>query len=249
MVVTLSGKCDFTVVLLRKKRQSAAGSASASNPFPINFCAMSAVNYLPPFAAFVNTESLEIQPNTGGYVKYVRELSGIYADREHFQQLLERRGDEIAYRVNELRFTERESDLITGISVLNPGKVGSEFFMTRGHLHQRADRPETYFCLAGHGILLMENLEGKVETAEMRPGTLVYVPPFWVHRSVNVGSEIFATLFSYPADSGQNFEIVQKAGGFNSLVVDDDQAGWKLMPNPRYTARARAEIEAYTRAE
>jgi glucose-6-phosphate isomerase, archaeal len=217
--------------------------------FPINFCAMTVVNYLPPFAAFLNTESLEIQPNTGGYIKYIRELGNIYADREQFQQLLERRGGEIAYRVNELRFGERESDLITGISVLNPGKVGSEFFMTRGHLHQRADRPETYYCLAGRGILLMENLEGKVETAEMRPGTLVYVPPFWVHRSVNVGSEIFATLFFYPADAGQNFEIVRKAGGFNSLVIDDDYAGWRLIPNPRYTARARAEIEAYTRGE
>jgi glucose-6-phosphate isomerase len=210
---------------------------------------MSAVNYLPPFAAFLNTELLEIQPNTGGYVKYIRELNGIYADREKFQQLIESRGGEIAYRVNELRFAERGNDLITGISVLNPGKVGSEFFMTRGHLHRRADRPETYYCLSGHGILLMENLAGKVEAAEMRPGTLVYVPPFWVHRSVNVGSEIFATLFSYPADAGQNFEIVRKAGGFSLLVVEDDQEGWKLIPNPRYTVRARDEIEAYTRGE
>jgi glucose-6-phosphate isomerase len=208
---------------------------------------MSAVNYLPPFAALLNSASLEIQPNTGGYVKYIRDLGGIYADEETFQQRLESRGDEVAYRVNELRFTERGNDLITGISSLNPGKIGPEFFMTRGHLHQRADRPETYYCLSGHGILLMENLEGNVEAAEMRPGNLVYVPPFWVHRSVNVGSETFATLFSYPADAGQNFEIVRKAGGFNRLVVDDGQAGWKLIPNPRYTIRSPAEIEEYSR--
>jgi glucose-6-phosphate isomerase, archaeal len=208
---------------------------------------MSAINHLPPFAAFLNFESLEIQPNTGGYVKHIRELDGIYADEEKFQQLLESRGGEIAYRVNELRFTDRGNDLITGISVLNPGRVGSEFFMTRGHLHQRADRSETYYCLSGHGILLMEDLEGKVEAAEMRPDNLVYVPPFWVHRSVNIGSRIFATLFSYPADAGQNFDIVRKAGGFKLLVVDDGDEGWKLIPNPRYTVRTRAEIEGYTR--
>ncbi len=213
-----------------------------------HFRAMSAVNYLPPFAARLNAESLEIQPNTGGYVKYIRELDRIYADEEKFQQLLESRGGDIAYRVNELRFTERGNDLITGISVLNPGKVGSEFFMTRGHLHQRADRSETYYCLSGHGILLMEDLEGKVEAAEMRPGSLVYVPPFWVHRSVNIGSEIFATLFSYPADAGQNFEIVRKARGFKLLVVNDEHKGWKLVPNPRYAVRARAEIEGYSLA-
>ncbi len=208
---------------------------------------MSAVNYLPPFAAFLNTESLDMQPNTGGYVKYIRELNSIYADQQKFQQLLESRGGEVAYRVNELRFTERGNDLITGISVLHPGKVGSEFFMTRGHLHQRADRSETYYCLSGHGILLMEDLEGKVEAAEMRAGNLVYVPPFWVHRSVNIGSEIFATLFSYPADAGQNFDIVRKAGGFKLLVVEDGATGWKLIPNLRYTVRAGAEIEEYTR--
>jgi glucose-6-phosphate isomerase, archaeal len=208
---------------------------------------MSAVHYLPPFAALLNAESLEIQPNTGGYVKHIRELDRIYADEEKFQQLLQSRGSEIAYRVNELRFTEGGNDLITGISVLNPGKVGAEFFMTRGHLHQRADRSETYYCLSGHGILLMEDLEGKVEAAEMRPGNLVYVPPFWVHRSVNIGSEIFATLFSYPADAGQNFEIVRKAGGFKLLVVEDRATGWKLIPNLRYTVRTRAEVETYTR--
>ena len=92
----------------------------------------------------------------------------------------------------------------------------------------------------------MEDLEGKVEAAEMRPGSLVYVPPFWVHRSVNIGSEIFATLFSYPADAGQNFEIVRKARGFKLLVVNDEHKGWKLVPNPRYAVRTRAEIEGYT---
>jgi glucose-6-phosphate isomerase len=206
---------------------------------------MSAPDYRPPFLALLNATSLEIQPNTGGYAKQVRDLAGIYADEESFQRMAEHRGHEVAYRVNELRFTERDHDLVTGISALNPGKVGSEFFMTRGHLHQRADRSETYYCLSGHGVLLMESLEGQVEAAEMRPGNLVYIPPFWVHRSVNVGSEIFATLFSYPADAGQNFEIVRKANGFNLLVMDDGFGRWKLVRNPRYTVRGPSEIEAY----
>jgi glucose-6-phosphate isomerase len=207
---------------------------------------MSAVHYLSPFIAFVDVATLEIRPNSGGYAKRIGDLDGIYADQKSFAQLVEGRAGEVAYRVNELRFTEQGNDLITGISVLHPGKVGSEFFMTRGHLHQRADRPETYYCLAGHGILLMESLNGKVEAAEMRPGNLVYVPPFWIHRSVNVGSETFATLFSYPADAGQNFEIVRKAGGFALLVVEDDIGGWKLSTNPRYVARTPKEMAEYS---
>jgi glucose-6-phosphate isomerase len=206
---------------------------------------MSSANSLSPFLAFVNPETLQIQPNTGGYRKYVRELDGIYEDQTTFRKLVETRGNEVAYRVEEARFTDGGSDLITGISALEPGKVGSEFFMTRGHLHQRADRPETYYCLTGHGILLMETLEGRVEAAEMKSGSLVYVPPFWVHRSVNVGSTIFATLFSYPADAGQDFEIVRQAGGFRELVVENGKEGWKLAQNPRYSPRTASEIEGY----
>ncbi|MBV8216409.1 MAG: glucose-6-phosphate isomerase [Verrucomicrobia bacterium] len=206
---------------------------------------MSLSNALSPFLAFVNPETLQIQPNTGGYKKYFRELSGIYADEVAFDRLAESLGSAVAYRVDEARFSDRSSNLITGISVLEPGKVGQEFFMTRGHLHQRADRPETYYCLAGHGILLLESLAGEVEAMEMRPGNLVYVPPFWLHRSVNVGAAVFATLFSYPADAGQDFEIVRQAHGFSQLVVSGENGSWKLIPNSRYRPRTGQEVEAY----
>jgi glucose-6-phosphate isomerase, archaeal len=177
---------------------------------------MSASHTQPPFLAFVNPETLQIQPKTGGYNKYFRELVGIYSDEAAFDRLEQSLGNTVAYRVDEARFSDHGSDLITGISVLEPGKVGREFFMTRGHLHQRADRPETYYCVAGHGVLLLESLAGEIKAMEMRSGSLVYVPPFWARRSVNVGETVFATLFSYPADAGQNFEIVIKPRDFNS---------------------------------
>jgi glucose-6-phosphate isomerase, archaeal len=206
---------------------------------------MSASYVQPPFLAFLNPETLQIEPNTGGYKKYFRELAVIYADEAAFGRLEETFGESVAYRVDEARFSDHGSDLITGISVLEPGKVGREFFMTRGHLHQRADRPETYYCVAGHGVLLLESLAGEIKAMEMRPGSLVYVPPFWLHRSVNVGESVFATLFSYPADSGQNFEIVRQANGFKKLVVSGDEDGWQLVPNPRYQCRTTEEVEAY----
>jgi glucose-6-phosphate isomerase, archaeal len=206
---------------------------------------MSSTQSRGPFFTSVEAQRLEIRPKTGGYTKYIRELDGIYADQSSFQAIVKTSGDSVAYQVDEIRFSDKGSDLITGLSGLQPGKVGSEFFMTRGHLHKRADRAETYYCLAGHGILLMESLEGKSEAAEMRPGSLVYVPPFWVHRSVNVGSDIFATLFSYPADAGQDFDIVKRAGGFRQIVVDDGKGGWKLERNSRYQPRTAAEIEEF----
>src|SRR5258708_29516195 len=107
---------------------------------------MSSANSLSPFLAFVNPESLQIQLNTGGYRKYVRELDGIYGNKTSFRKLVETCGNEVAYREEGARFTDGGSDLITGISVLEPGKVGAEFFINRGHLHQLADRPANYYC-------------------------------------------------------------------------------------------------------
>src|SRR5258708_23268067 len=123
---------------------------------------MSSANSLSPFLAFVNPESLQIQPNTGGYRKYVLELDGIYWNQTSFRKLVETCGNEVAYRGEEARFTDGGSDLITGISVLEPGKVGSEFFMTLGNLHQRADPPATYYCIAGPRLLLLETSVGRL---------------------------------------------------------------------------------------
>ncbi len=195
-----------------------------------------------PFLTRLDRETLTLEPRTGRYVKTLRELDGLYADERAFQALAERDGNAEAYRVDELRLTEGSHDLITGLSVLKPGRVGDEFFMTRGHLHRRADRPETYFCVEGHGVMLTETLSGEACASEMRPGTLVYVPPYHVHRSVNVGTGIFATLFSYPSDAGQDFDIVRTAGGFAQLIVTDGGTGWRTVPNASYRPRAPEEV-------
>jgi len=71
----------------------------------------------------------------------------------------------------------------------------------------------------------------------MRPNSVVYVPPHWIHRSVNVGAGHLVTLFCYPADAGQDYDIIARSGGMRDLVVDDGAGGWKQAPNPRYRPR------------
>ena len=45
------------------------------------------------------------------------------------------------------------------------------------------------------------------------------------------GRERFATLFCYAADAGQDYSIMERAGGMKSLVVADGD-GWSVQPNP-----------------
>lgn len=183
---------------------------------------------------------------TGGnrrYEKRFTDLEGIYQDQAAFDRTLAERGQELSYEVYEHRpVGESAGDLIFGTSILYPGKIGEEYALTRGHIHARSDRPEIYLCQAGEGVMLMESPDGQSRSAPMSPQAIVYVPPYWIHRSVNVGRDPLVTVFCYPADSGQDYGIISRSGGMRTLVVDDGVGGWRETPNPRYRPRSAEEV-------
>jgi glucose-6-phosphate isomerase len=168
------------------------------------------------------------------YRKRLADLDGLYLDDEAFQGLRARLPDMVAYWVEESRADTGQGGLVIGTSTLEPGKVGSEYWMTRGHLHALADRAELYYCVSGRGVMLMETVDGRVSTVELTAGKAVHIPGYWVHRSVNVGTERFSTLFCYPVDAGQDYEIIRRAGGMATLIVDDGHGGWTTRSNPRH---------------
>jgi glucose-6-phosphate isomerase len=193
-----------------------------------------------PALVSVDPQTGEMTGRTRRYEKRFDELDGLFQDAAAFAAIRAARGAEVAYRVDEFRPSDRAGDVIFGTSTLYPGRVGDEFLMTRGHIHRISDRPEIYLCQAGHGVMLMELEDGTSRAEEMRPNSVVYVAPHWIHRSVNVGRGPLVTLFCYPADAGQDYDIIARAGGMRDLVVSDGAEGWRLVPNPRYRGRATA---------
>ena len=182
----------------------------------------------------------EMTGRTCRYEKRYSDLAGLFVDEAAYASIAEARGDEVAYQVDEVRPSDRAGDLIFGTSTLHPGKVGDEFIFTRGHIHPVSDRPEIYLCQSGRGIMLMELADGTTRTEEMTPNSVVYVGPRWIHRSIHVGDALLVTLFCYPADAGQDYEIIEKAGGMRDLIVAGGAGGWKQVPNPRYRPRTTA---------
>lgn len=169
------------------------------------------------------------------YEKKLCDMAGVYADESAWLAERAANGDDsLAYYVNEQKYQDGPGALIVGTSVLLSGSYGDEFAVTRGHLHGISDRAELYYCLSGRGVMLLETVDGDSSTIELTAGKAVNVPGQWIHRSVNVGSEPFVTMFCYSADAGQNYGIIADAGGMKNLVVRDDD-GWKTAPNPRHT--------------
>lgn len=178
----------------------------------------------------------------------LRDLAGLFADSEAFEHLAAARGGDVAYEVQEFRPDRvAPQELVFGTSALQPGDIGGEFFMTRGHIHVRPDRPEIYLCRSGRGVMHMEAPNGETRPMEMEPGSVVYVPAYWVHRSVNVGDAPFITLFCYPADAGQDYAIIERSRGMRTLIVRAG-SGWREAENPRYRPRSLAEQRLYLQA-
>ena len=72
--------------------------------------------------------------------------------------LLRETGNPLVYAVEDLRPSTSLGDMIFGVTRMMPGKVGEEYFVTRGHLHAVANRPEIYYGESGTGLMLLESL-------------------------------------------------------------------------------------------
>jgi glucose-6-phosphate isomerase len=173
-----------------------------------------------PFGFDILAEESRLARFDNHSVRKLSTLKGYYADDTAFQSMVDAE-DPITYEVYEIHRPEVAGELLHGLSVVHPGQVGREYFMTKGHYHSTRDTGEIYYCLKGRGYLLMENDSGECSIEELRPGRVVYVTPFWAHRSINTGSaEDLVTLFAYPGHSGHDYHSIQERG-FKNRVFDD----------------------------
>lgn len=188
-----------------------------------------------PASCRVSPEAGTMSNGTGRYEKRLSDLAGLYANSAAFAALLAD-GDRVVYDVTEFRPSENGGDVIFGVTRMNPGRVGKEFFLTRGHIHAKSDRPEIYYGQKGTGLMQLESPDGETRIVEIGPQTICYVPPYWIHRSVNTGDEDLVMVFCYPANSGQDYGIIERSGGMRHRVVAAD-AGWALVDNDGYVPR------------
>lgn len=195
---------------------------------------------VPPVLLALKPETGELGGSNARYEKFLTDLEGLYRDPDAYREQLATDDGRPVYWVESSQTEEGPGGLITGISVLEPGVVGTEYAMTRGHLHAISDRSELYVGLSGHGVMILDTVEGESRVVEIGPGQAVYVPGHWVHRSVNTGTERLSTLFCYAGDAGQDYGIIERAGGMKSLVVVDGD-GWTVQPNPDHRGYELAE--------
>ena len=166
-----------------------------------------------PFGVALDLEQGLMARATNHLVRRASDMRGYYKDETALQRLVNEHGNPVHYEVFEVPVPEEQGHLMYCISTLQPGLVGQEYFLTKGHYHTVPNTAEIYLCLRGEGYMVMKTEEGRFAAEPMQRGPMVYVPPYWAHRSVNTGgTEPLVSFCVYPAEAGHNYGDIAVQG-------------------------------------
>ncbi|WP_300704456.1 glucose-6-phosphate isomerase family protein [Bacteroides sp.] len=154
----------------------------------------------------------EIQKNS----KTLADLQGIFHNVEACQKMSP---ETLLYEVSCYLPVQEglPGGLYFGITKIFSGKVGDEYFMTKGHFHANIDRGEYYWGIEGEGVLILMDQNRCIWGEQIFPGSLHYIPGGVAHRVANVGTSILSFAACWPSDAGHNYQEILDNGFSASL--------------------------------
>jgi glucose-6-phosphate isomerase len=174
----------------------------------------------PPAGVLVDFATARLSgPSVADTARTVGDLAGVFADAGAHAALPP---DQVVYRVQIFAPVPEGTPggLLWGNTVVEPGRVGDEYFMTKGHFHAERDRGEFYVTAAGEGALLLMDEARRTRWEPMRPGSVHYIPGHTAHRVANTGDAPLAFLACWPSDAGHDYAAIARDGfGARLLAV------------------------------
>ena len=191
---------------------------------------MESMASIKPFNITYSIDPLAFEPKEEVILRSLSTMKEAFIDQTAAEAALARGEDPRIVEVYMAPVPHGEGFLMANINVVYPGKVGMEYFMTKGHIHDDPDHaPEIYITVKGTGKLLMQNLAGEYSVLDMAEGLINYIPAPFAHRCINTGSQPLVYLGVFPADTERDYSFDSK--NFKKLVVErDGQAA--LVDNP-----------------
>lgn len=190
------------------------------------------MNLIQPSKTEVNFASGALSRADYTIQRKLSDMATMYADRDEAARILADEGDRLIYEVQGVELPEEEGQIPHCTTRITPGDIGGEFHMTKGHYHARREQGEVYFGLSGRGLLLLQTEGGETSEIEMAAGSAAYVPPFWAHRTVNIGAEDFVFFSVWEARAGHDYGTIERDGFRKLVVLRAGQA--VVVDNPKY---------------
>jgi glucose-6-phosphate isomerase len=118
-------------------------------------------------------------------IRTLEQIQGLFHSRNDLERM---DLNTIVYRVHWYAPVPEgtQGGLFWGTTVIEPGRVGDEYFMTHGHFHVERDRAEYYGCIVGSGMVIMMDTARRTWAEVMTPGSLHYIPGNVAHRAMRV---------------------------------------------------------------
>jgi glucose-6-phosphate isomerase len=153
--------------------------------------------------------------------QHLGDLRGCFADAVAFEAALARENP-LVYSVAAIEPASGPGALHYGVGRLLPGRIGAEYFLTKGHLHTWREAAEIYVGLSGEGMMLLEDeASGDTRMVPLTPNQVVYVPGHTAHRTVNPGTVPLTYLGVYPAAAGHDYGAIA-ARNFRGVILERD---------------------------
>lgn len=146
------------------------------------------------------------------------DLRGSFADAAAYETALARENS-LLYQVSTVEPASGDGQLHYGLGILQPGRIGDEYYLTKGHYHAHRPAAEIYLGLKGEGAMVLEDeTTGETRLVPLLADSVVYVPGHTAHRTVNTGSVPLVYLGIYPANAGHDYGAIA-AKNFRHVVV------------------------------
>ncbi len=155
-------------------------------------------------------------------VRKLSDLGNCFADHYAYERELKIH-DPVVYRVSGIEPANGNGDLHYGLGTIMPGRIGREFYLTKGHYHSWREAAEVYIGLAGQGMMLLQDEQtGESKMLPLQANSVVYVPGNTAHRTVNCGQVPLVYIGVYPALAGHDYASLTERN-FNQVIalVDD----------------------------
>ena len=164
--------------------------------------------------------------------RYLSSMSGMFCSQSAVDLVLQKE-DPLIYEFYELDCPPRQGDLAFGTTILYPGKIGREYFMTKGHFHSLLDTAEVYYTLSGEGYMVMENQDGDTREIRLLKNNAVYVPRGYAHRTVNTGTVPLVLFYTFDANAGHDYGTIESKG-YRKLILEENGVPI-VKDNPKWT--------------
>ncbi|MDE3179043.1 MAG: glucose-6-phosphate isomerase, partial [Acidobacteriota bacterium] len=134
----------------------------------------------------------------------IGEMAGIFLD-ERARQAIDT--EFVIYRMQEYAPDNKggAAGLYWGRTSIEPGLVGAEYFMTKGHLHVKRDRSEFYVTAEGSGALILMDEDAETTLESMQRGSVHYISGFAAHRVANTGNSPLSFIACWMSDAGHDY--------------------------------------------